>query len=208
MTEFKRPMPHIAGAATGYALNKYKYEDLPLWGYGGFYTIAHASDAADVAIGDLMVSAGAGNPSMMEVTDSGVTGLLIDAAGDLVTLMWPIPYDCDVQSNIDVAVLWSSDQTTTTDTFTWKVLYKELTVDTTAVDIPATALDTAITADTNIGTANALQQTPWGTINGGTLTNGNVLLLHVELDAVSGATLGSDLVYGYYLRVRYVRRAL
>jgi len=203
---YKRPMPHTHS----YDIEKYKIENLPLWGYGGFYTIALTTEAAaaEPAIGDLMISAGAGNPSMGEVTDSGICGLLIDAAGDMVTLMWPVPYDCDVKSDIDFAVLWSSDQTTTTDTFTWKVLYKELTLDSTGVDVPSTAISTAIAADTNIGTANAIQRTPWGVLNGGTLTNGNILLLQVELDAVVGASLGSDLVYGYYLAVRYVRRAL
>jgi hypothetical protein len=201
---YKRAMPH----QHNYDIEKYRIEYLPLWGYGGFYAIANASDQADIAIEDAVVSAGAGNASVGEITDSGVCGLKIDAAGDLVVIMWPIPYDCDVKSDVDFAVQWSSDQATLTDTFTWKVLYKEITVDTTAIDIPATALDTTITADTNVAGVHALQQTPYGTINGGTLTNGRVLLVHVELDAVSGATLGSDIVAAYNLVIRYVRRAL
>lgn len=201
---YKRAMPH----GHNYDVEKYKIEYLPLAGYGGFYAIANASDQADIAIEDAVVSAGAGNPSIGEITDSGVCGLKIDAAGDLVVVQWPIPYDCDVKSPIDFAVQWSSDQADLTDTFTWKVLYKELTVNTTAIDIPATALSTAIVADTNVAGVHALQQTEYGTLNGGTLTNGRVLLLHVELDAVSGPTLGSDIVAAYNLVIRYVRRAL
>ena len=200
---YKRPMPHTHS----YDIEKYKIEYLPLQAQG-WYAIANASDQADIAVEDAVISAGAGNPSFGEITDSGVTGLKIDAAGDLVVLTWPIPYDCDVRSDIEFSVGWASDQATTTDTFTWKVLYKELTVNTTAIDIPATALDTAIAADANVAGVHALQESPYGIINGGTLTNGRVLLLHVELDAVSGASLGSDIVAAYYLKIRYVRRAL
>ena len=201
---YKRPLPH----QHDYDVEKYKIEYLPLWGYGGFYAIANASDQADIAVEDSVIAAGAGNASFGEVTDSGLCGLSIDDAGDMVGVMWPIPYDCDVKSKIEFAVQWSSDQTTTTDTFTWKILYTEATVDTTAIDIPATVLSTAIAADANVAGVHALQQTPYGILNGGTLTNGRVLLLSVELDAVSGATLGSDVVHGFNLVIRYVRRAL
>ena len=207
MTEYRRPMPHIAGAGSGYHISKYKIEYLPLQRQG-WYAIANASDQADIAVNAAVISAGAGNASFGELTDSGVVGLKIDTAGDLITLMWPIPYDCDVQSAVNFAVQWCSNQTTTTDTFTWKILYTELTLNETAIDTPATALSTAIAADANVAGVYAIQQTPWGVLGGGTLTNGNVMLLHVELDAVVGATLGSDVVCGHNLVIRYVRRAL
>ena len=200
---WKRPLPHTHD----YDVEKYKIEYLPLQ-QQGWYAIANASDQADIAVEDAVISAGAGNPSFGEITDSGVTGLKIDAAGDLITVMWPIPYDCDVKSKVEFAVGRSSNQATTTDTFTWKVLYKELTVNSTAIDVPATALSTAIAAHANVAGVHAIQETPYGILNGGTLTNGRVLLLHVELDAVSGASLGSDIVAAYYLKIRYVRRAL
>lgn len=207
MANFKRPMPHIAGAGTGYALEKFKIEYIPLQAQG-WYAIANASDQADIAVEDAVISAGAGSPSYGEITDSGICGLKIDAAGDLTALMWPIPWDCDVESAINFAVQWSSDQVTLTDTFTWKVEYRELTLNTTGVDIPATALDTVVAADTNVAGVHAIQQTAYGILNGGTLTNDNVLVLNVELDAVTGATLGSDIVAGYNLVIRYIRRAL
>ena len=197
-------MPH----SHNYDVEKYKIEYLPLWGYGSFYAVANASDQADIAVEDAIISAGAGNPSFGEITDSGLCGLKVDAAGDDVAVLWPIPYDCDVKSPIEFAVQWSSDQTTLTDTFTWKILYTELTVNTTAIDIAATALSTAIAADTNVAGVHAIQQSPYGILDGGTLTNGRVLNLRVEIQAVSGATLGSDIVAAYNLVIRYVRRAL
>ena len=204
---WKKPRPHIHGAATGYDFEKYKIEYIPLQEQG-WNAIAIASDVADIAIEDSITSSGDQNPSFGEITDSGVAGLKMDATGDLIALMWPIPYDLDIEYDIDFAVQWSSDQATTTDTLTWKVLYKELTLNSTAIDIPATALDTAIVADYNVAAVHAIQQSPWGTLSKGTLTNGNVLLVHVELQAVSGPSMGSDIIAAYNLVIRYVRRAL
>ena len=68
---YKRAQPH----ASNYFVEKYKHVYLPLAGWGGTYAIANASDQGDIAIADAVVSAGAGNPSFDEVTDSGVVGL-------------------------------------------------------------------------------------------------------------------------------------
>ena len=54
---------------------------------------------------------------------------------------------------------------------------------------PATALDTAIVADTVIGTANALQMTAAGVINADNLTDGDALLLEISCSATTGLTL-------------------
>ena len=199
----KRPMPHIHN----YDVEKYKIEYIPLQ-QQGWVAIANASDAADIAVEDAVTTAGAGNPSFGEIGSTGVTGLKMDAAGDMVGVVWPIPYDCDVKSPIEFAVIHSSDQATTTDTFTYKVEYTEHTLDSTALATGATALDTVIAADTNVAGVSALQQTPYGILDGGTLTSGNILLLNVELDAVAGATAGSDIIAGYYLVIRYIRRAI
>ena len=204
MATWPRPRPHT----TNKDIDEYKIEYIPLWSLGGVYTIAQDSDAT-VAAEDFLVSAGSGNPSFGGVTDSGIVGLHVDANGDDLRFLWPIPYDCDVKDAIDFAVMWSSDTSTATETVTWKILYTQLTVDTTTIDgAPATALNTAIAADYQAGTAWALQQTSWGTINGGTLTNGRVLKMLVELDADSGIDVSSDKVHGHYLVIRYKRRIL
>ena len=206
MANYKRPVPHVAGAGSGYALEKYKHVYLPLWAYGGFYAAAIDSDGT-VATEDAVVGAGSGNPSVGEVTDSGICGVHIDAAADDVRLVWPIPFDLDVKYDVEFRVHWSSGSTTSTDEFTWKVLYTELTPNTTAIDAISTALSTAIASDTDVGTKDAYQITAWGKIAGGTLTNERVLLLLVELDSTD-ATVASEECYAYYLEIRYVRRAL
>jgi len=197
----KRPLPHVHR----YDVEKYKHVYLPLQ-QQGWEAIANASDQADIAAEDAIHSVGAGNPSFGEVSTFGLTGLHMDAAGDDIGLVWPIPFDCDVKSKIEFRVWWSSASSTTTDTFTWKVLYTEITPDAEALAAGATDLNTAIAADTLLG-ANYLQKTAWGILNGGTLTNDRVLALLVELDATT-ATLGSEATYGYILEIRYVRRAL
>ena len=201
MANFKRPLPH----QHDYDVEKYKHVYIPLQ-QQGWYAIANASDQADIAVEDAVASAGSGNPSFGEISTFGFTGLHIDAAGDDISLLWPVPFDCDVKSAIDFRVWWSSGSSTTTDTFTWKILYGEFTADGEVLAAPATALSTAIAADTLVG-ANYIQATAWGTLNGGTLTNGNMIGLTVELDAAD-ATLGSEATYGYILEIRYIRRAL
>lgn len=205
MANYKRTKPHQTGVVTAYKVEKYEHVYLPLQAQGT-YAIANASDQADIAIEDAVVSAGAGNPSFGEVGATGYTGLHIDAAGDDIRHLWPIPNNCDVKYDMQFRVWWSSASSTTTDGFTWKVLYNEHTADGEALTAPATALDTAIAEDTLIG-ANYLQASPWGILNGGTLTNNNILGLLVELDATD-ATVGSEATYAYLLEIRYVRRTL
>jgi len=202
----KRAMPH----SHSYDVEKYKIEYLPLQAYGGTYAIAQDSDAT-VAEQDFIISAGAGAPSFGEVTDAAIVGLAIDDTADAIGILWPLPYDCDLKSDINFAVTWSSNQATTTDTVTWKVEYTELTLNTEAIEIGATALNTAIAADTNVAGVHALQQTAWGVLDGGTLTDTdprNMLALNVSYSAESGADASSDEIYGYHLVIRYVRRAL
>jgi len=198
---FKRPMPHIHS----YDVEKYKYVYIPLQ-QQGWRAAALASDAADVAEGALVQSAGTNNAPFGEVSTFGVTGLHIAQAGDDIVHLFVIPFDMDVASPMDFRVWWSSASSTTTDTFTWKILYDEITTDGEALAFPTSALSTAIAADTLVG-ANYLQASPWGTLNGGTLTHGNAVVLGVELDATD-ATVSSEATYGYILEIRYIRRAL
>jgi hypothetical protein len=197
----KRAMPH----AHNYDIEKYKHVYIELQRQG-WNAIANASDQADIAAEDAVISAGAGSPSFGEVSSFKVTGLHIDAAGDDIGHLWIIPYDCDVQSDIEFRVWWSSGSSTTTDGVVWKVLYTEITPDGEALAAGATALSTAIASDTVLG-ANYLQASPWGVLNGGTLTVGRAVSLVVELDSTD-VTLGSEATYGYILEIRYVRRAL
>lgn len=205
---YKAPRPHVHGAGSGYDIEKFKHVYLDMAGaVGGYYAVVNASDQADIAVEDAFVSAGTGNPSPGEVTDSGVCGLHLDADGDGVAFAWPIPFDLDIDYEVEFRVHWSSGSTTTTDTIEWIVKYKELTVDSTAIDAPSTALNTVIATDTNVAGVNAWQATAWGKINGGTLTNGRILLLDVACTD-GDMTYASEATYGHFVEIRYVRRAL
>lgn len=200
----KRAMPH----GHNYDVEKYKYVYLPLASYGGYAAIANASDQADIAAEDAVASLGAGAASIGEVTDSSIAGLHVDDTADAVGILWPVPYDCDAASPIEFAVIWNSNTSTTTEYVTWAVTYTALTVDTSPIEVGATALSTAIAADYQAGYACAIQQTAWGVLNGGTVSQGQWLSLNVAYSAESGIDCSSDAVHGLYLVIRYVRRAL
>jgi len=162
------------------------------------------------AMAGTYVSMGGGAAAMAEVGSSGVGGQRFEVSTDDVAGILFLPDDADVEHDIDVAVLWSSDQTTT-DSYTWDVNYGEFTINTTAVAVPATALDTTIAADTSVATANALQQTAWGTITAstlsGTFSDGYLHLFEVDPSAVGG-TPSSDVVVVYGVVFRYQPRKI
>src|SRR3990167_3511521 len=112
------------------------------------------------------------------------------STGDTVTY---VLYDdkIDVASAVNVSVLWSTNNTTTTNSATFRALYSALTLNTTAVSVGGTALDTTITSDAPVSTANALLETPQGVLAAGTLTDGQALSLALNVSAVSGLTLGA-----------------
>ena len=154
------------------------------------------------------VSGGAGDAIMGEVTTASLAGVRIQASTDDHAMLIDLPADLDVKGDIDVRVLWSSDQTTTADAYTWTLKHTELVLDATSINTAgATALDTAIASDENIATANAIQRTEWGTINGGTLTgnSGEGYLHTFLLDPASvGGTIATDLVIIWGIQFRYL----
>lgn len=155
------------------------------------------------------VGGGVGDPVFTEIGSTGQFGLRIQAAND--THCWVVPFgdDVDVEKGIEFSVLWSSDQTTTADEYLWQILYDELTLDETAVAAGATALSTAIATDANIGTANAIQQTAWGVLNGGTLSGrfSDGYLHAITLKAQTmGGTVDADAVLVYGIVIRYKPR--
>jgi hypothetical protein len=156
-----------------------------------------------------LVGAGAGDPAMGELTTSSIAGVQIAAAtDDHAFLMW-FPADVDVEAPIDVRVIWSSNQTTVADSYTWTLLYTEHTLNSTS-DLDAagaTALDTTIAADLNLVTADAPQATAWGTIDGSSLTgNGPDGYVHTFLldPAAVGGTIASDTVVIWAFEFRYM----
>lgn len=182
--QFSLPQP-------GDAVPKYRYMFLPVM-TGGW--------AAN------LVGAGTSDPIVGEV--SGQTGIRFQTDNDTHNWMVFLPDDVDVEAPIDFRYFWSSDQTTTADSYTWAILYTEIALNgTTAVAEGASALSTAIAADTNVVTSNALQASEWGTLNGGTLTGTAVdgYAHAITLQATSnGGTVASDLIIAYGVQIRYM----
>jgi len=153
------------------------------------------------------VSAGGGSMALVELTTGGLASLEFDAATDDHNMLIGLPNDCDVNAPIDLRVVWSSDQTTVADSYTWTVLRREVDMNSTTGfnTAPTAALDTTIAADTNLVTANAAQYTAWGTIAAETLTGTEPdYLLHLLIDPTLGGTISADVVLVWAVQVRYM----
>ena len=200
MATFPRTYPHETGAGVGAKIDKYRYEYYPIWAYGNFYALAEDTYGAE----DILISAGGGSPSMGEISTTTICGLHIDAEGDDIGLFIPIPYDMDVKYNCGFRCYWVTS-TTGSDACTWTIKYTEITTNAEAVAAGATALTTAIAADTSNG-QYYVNVTAWGELAGGTLTNDRGLALLVEATDCAAAAGGGLHLLG--LEMRYVRRII
>ena len=159
------------------------------------------------------VGAGAGDPAIGELGTASITGVQFAAATDSHAFVATFPSDLDVNAPIDVAVQWSSDQTTIADLYQWTLLYNETQVNSTDDfdTAGATALDTPIASQANAVTAKALQTTAWGTIDADSLSGGvadgyrHTFLLD---PAAVGGTPGSDQVVVWGFLFRYMPMTL
>lgn len=155
-----------------------------------------------------LIGSGAGAPIIGENTTSSITGLRIQVDADSHAGIIALGDDVDVERDIDIKIIWSSDQTTTADQYTWTPTFTEMSLNGTSGinTAAATALSTAIAADANLATASAVQATEYGTITGGVL-NGTIAdgyLLNLLLTATTnGGTVISDLVIWYGIVLRY-----
>jgi len=146
----------------------------------------------DTGSSDNMEGMGAGAPEFGEISTSSIGGVLIAASTDGYGQLWQLPSEIDLTADIKFRVLFSESGTGGSGSFLAAVTYKELVLGTTAVAIGATALSTAITATTPSTTANCLQGTVWGTLNGNTLTAGGQGENCVSLNVVGTLTTITD----------------
>ncbi len=147
-----------------------------------------------------------GAPVFQEVSSFGVTGVLLDTAADEINTYLILPDDMDLSKRIYGRIHWTSGSTDITDTVTWKLWYKPIIFNTTAVlaigNTGGTALDKVIAAqDVPVATAYAWTVTEEGYMDAGKLpdTTG-ALLLSVELDAFDAGLAEDKLVLGVELR--------
>lgn len=171
---------------------------------GGF-----SMTATDMSIDGI----GTGIRTQAEINSADIYGYDFDAATETGTLLWAIPQDLDVASDITFKVLWANIDGVTTQTLTWKILYSLNVCDVdTALAVPSNALDTVIVADNELENPHAVQKSSGGILAGGTITAAQrdaitLMGLYVELDAISAGNGGNFLGLAITYTVRNIAGA-
>lgn len=153
-----------------------------------------------------------GAPISKEISTFGVNGILMDTAADEVNTYMPLPHDIDLSKRIYARVHWTSGSTDVADTITYKVWYKTIVFNTTAIaaigNTGGTALDKVVAQDTvPVATAYAWCVTEEGYIDAGKFgDNVEGLLWSIEMDAFAAGLTEDKFVLG--LEVRYSPRRL
>jgi len=154
-----------------------------------------------------LVGSGAGAPIIGELTTSSLAGVRIQADADSFAFLYGFQDDVNVNAPIDVRIVWSSDQTTIADTYTWNVNYSNLSEGVSANTAAATAIGTAIATAVNNVLANGLQFTEWGTFAAGsftgTISDGYIALIEL-IATTNGGTVSTDLVIWFGIEFRYM----
>ncbi len=113
--------------------------------------------------------AGTGAPEYAEIAASSICGVLFAASTDTHGFRWRLPMDIDLSKDIDFRLHWSNSAAAATGSCLWAVTYLPIVHGTTTIAAPATALDTVVASDVDLG-ANIMATTEWGSLTGGTLT--------------------------------------
>lgn len=144
-----------------------------------------------------------------QIAASTATIVRTSAQNDGLTVLMLAPYDLDIKKAVRFRVHYS--MTATSGTVTWKVLYDAIiagrggATGVTVIAAPATALDTAIAAESGTVVANDYRVTDFGVINRNKLadTTDALIIAVTTTDAAPVAGLG---IIG--LEMRYTPRRL
>lgn len=162
--------------------------------------------AANDAYGVNWEGSHTGAPISKELSTFGVNSILVDTAADEVNTFLTLPYDIDLSKRIYARVHWTSGSTDVADTIDWRVWYKPLVYNVTAIsaigDTGGTALDKVIAQDTvPVATAYAWCVSEEGYLDAGKLPeNTEALLLSVELHAFAAGLTEDKFILGLELR--------
>jgi len=164
--------------------------------YYGALDLQYPKTAKDTD--ETIVGAGTGDVILAEISTSGIVGWRLEATGDLIHDIKPLPWDFDSTQPLYIRVYWSSDSNTTTDDVTILAKYKKLS-NGTAAAAGNTALDTAIPEDRLIA-QYGIMKTGWGKINANKLTAGEMYAWQFNVSATD-VTIASEYIYfiGYEL---------
>ena len=168
------------------------------------WSVPNVSGVDTSTANDLM-SQGAGTDDLVEINSSEICGFSFDADDASYGHLWLYPEEVDLSGDIDFRAVWCESGTTTTNSCKFIVVYTPL-AEGTAVAVGSTALDTVIADDLANGTSYGLQFSPWGTIDGNTISSttyapGEAALAiktYVDVSSVTALTLN--------LQARYYRR--
>jgi len=134
-------------------------------------------------------------------------GLLMYTAnpttGDDIRHMMRIPDKWNRQQDIRFRVIWMSESNTAGDGITWLMLYSLMTLNSSSVAAPATALDTPIAEDEVIS-QDLLMASPTGILNAGKITNEDYISLLIRLSAFDAGMTEPKFLVG--LEVEYTPR--
>ena len=151
-----------------------------------------------------------GAPVCAEVSSFGYSVVRFDAATDEWVQLWQIPYDLDPEHPVYISVLWST-VAAAADTVDFTLTYTRLNTGS-EIAAAATALDTTVAQDTHTGTTLTINKTEQGKIDGGTLSDGDFLVLETTVDASTvgdGAgdfTSPAEYIYFLGLEITYTPR--
>jgi hypothetical protein len=151
---------------------------------------------------------GTGHTDPTEINSSGISAAILNAAAEGFGVEFYLPPDLDTAQAINFRVLFCdvTDAAGTGDPI-FTILYKAVIAGTTAQAVPTTALDTIITATTNVAQYVPVW-TAWGEIAAATsgivaLTPGDdKLILKVTVTDLDGCTDVNPLA----VQVRYSRK--
>jgi len=147
------------------------------------------------------VGQGAGAPIQKEISTFGIVGAFFDTADDELGHFMQIPYDLDPAQSVYFRAHFTTGSATAADTITWKVLYRALTPNVTAIIDPTVALSTAIAQQTLFGTAYTYEVSPWGILNPGLITEKTeALVVKVAMAEFAGGLTEDKFFLGFEMR--------
>ena len=153
-----------------------------------------------------------GAPVVQEISTFGVGAVMMDTAADELNTFMRLPYDMDLSKRIYARVHWTSGSADVADTVTWKVWYRALTTNVTAIAAAGatggTALSQVVLIQTvPVATAYVWCTTTEGYIDAGTLSaRVEALIWSVEMDAFAAGLAEDKFLLG--LELRYTPRRL
>ncbi len=171
-----------------------------------FPVSSHSNMVFTPAATETWLNAGTGTAAIAEVTTSEITGVLFDADNESHSILIPIPIDIDLGQAITFRAIWSNSTAAVTGSAKFYFLYKQLTIDTTAIAAAAGTMTTDGAADPDSGTAYAIQASPWSTLAASTLTGSPgddflIIKCYVDVTTITDA-------YLIGIQMQYSRRFL